>query len=137
MWDVLEHLADPVGELRLAREAVRDDGYLVVSTLRVDAWIARALGRRWPWYMRMHLVYFTPATIRAVLARAGWRLIALENYAHVVTLGYLTHKLGAYFPRASAKLAAVVERAGLAQRQVTIDLGDCLTAYAVKEEFAE
>jgi len=136
-WDVVEHLADPVRELELAREVARDDGWLVVSTIDVDAWIVRLLGRRWPWYMRMHLVYFTRKTLTAVLARAGWKVVAIETYPHVVTMGYLARKLAAYSPRLSSWLAALLRGLRLADRHISIDLGDCITAYAVKAPVAD
>src|SRR5207249_996223 len=85
MWDTLEHYTDPVKELRHARELARDDGYLVLSTVNVDSWFVRLLGKRWPWYMRMHLSYFTPRTLARALELAGWRLVHLHGYAHVVT----------------------------------------------------
>jgi SAM-dependent methyltransferase len=132
LWDVIEHLADPVRELELAREVARDDGWLVVSTLRVDCWIVRLLGRRWPWYMRMHLIYYSRETLRAVLAKAGWRMVALESYPHVVTLGYLARKVGAYAPWLGRALGATLRALSLAERKLAIDLGDCVTAYAVK-----
>lgn len=132
MWDVIEHLVDPVETLRLAREVAADDGYLAVATLNVDAWIARLLGRRWPWYMRMHLIYYTRATLRDVLARAGWRVTAIESYPHVVTLGYLARKLGAYSRPLGRGLDGLVRGLRSEERRVAIDLGDCITAYAVK-----
>jgi SAM-dependent methyltransferase len=133
MWDVIEHLADPVRELELAHAAASDDGWLVVSTLNVDAWIARLLGGRWPWYMRMHLIYYTRRTLAAVLARAGWRTVVIEPYAHVVSLGYLALKLGAYAPRISRWLSAALHRLQLDEKRVPIAFGDCVTAYAVKD----
>jgi len=133
MWDVVEHLSDPVRELARVRAVTADDGWLVAATLNVDAWIARLLGRRWPWYMRMHLIYYTKETLAAVLARAGWRTVAIEPYPHVVTLGYLARKLGAYTPRLGRAAGAALARLGLGERRVAIDLGDCITAYAVKD----
>jgi len=133
MWDVVEHLTDPVAVLARARELTSDDGWLVAATLNVEAWIARLMGRRWPWYMRMHLIYYTRQTLTAVLARAGWRTVAIEPYPHVVTLGYLARKLGVYTPRIGRALAGALRRLGLAERRIAIDLGDCITAYAVKD----
>ncbi len=132
MWDAIEHYADPVKELRLAREVVRDGGFLVLSTMRNDAWVARLLGRRWPWYMRMHLYYFTPRTLERALGLAGWRLVHLHGYSHVVTWDYLTLKLGPYAPRTSDAVRRALSRLGLSNRTVSIDLGDFMTAYAEK-----
>ncbi|HET8576137.1 MAG TPA: class I SAM-dependent methyltransferase [Methylomirabilota bacterium] len=132
MWDAIEHYADPVKELRQARALVRDGGYLVLSTMRNDTWVARLLGRRWPWYMRMHLYYFTPRTLERALALAGWQLVHLHGYSHVVTWDYLLLKLGPYTPRTSAAGRRMLGRLGLSARTISIDLGDFMTAYARK-----
>ena len=132
LWDALEHLADPVKELRLIHDCVRSDGYLVLSTMNVDAWIVRLLGSRWPWYMRMHLSYFTPTTLAKALRFAGWQLVRVDRYAHVVTWNYLLLKLSPYMPRASRVLRALLRHLHISNRTITIDLGDFMTAYAVK-----
>jgi SAM-dependent methyltransferase len=132
MWDALEHYTDPVRELRRAHALVRDDGYLVLSTVNVDCGLVRLLGKRWPWYMRMHLSYFSPKTLTRALELAGWRVVSLGGYAHVVTCDYLLLKLGRYLPRASRALRAAFRRFGLAERTIAVDMGDFVTAYAQK-----
>jgi SAM-dependent methyltransferase len=130
LWDVIEHLPDPLRELRRARAALEPGGHLAVSTIRRDALAARVLGRRWPWYMRMHLVYFTKRTLRRAIEQAGFEILSIERYAHIVTVGYLARKLGALFPAVAPWIARRVQRAGLAGRRISVDLGDCIVAYA-------
>jgi len=130
MWDALEHYTDPVAELRRARAVTRDGGYLALTTMRIDAPVVRLLGRRWPWYMRMHLSYFTPETVERALALAGWRLRHLHGYSHVVTWDYLALKLGGYAPRAARVLRSALARLRLSGRIASIDLGDFMTVYA-------
>lgn len=132
MWDALEHYADPVGELARARELVRDGGYLVLTTMNIDALAARMLGKRWPWYMRMHLTYFTPQTVEEALRRAGWRLVSRHGYGHVVTWDYLLLKLAPYWRGGSELGRAGLRRVGLSNWTITVDLGDFMTVYAVK-----
>lgn len=132
MWDAVEHFTDPVGELRRAHRFARPDGYLVLSTMTIDSLLVRLLGSRWPWYMRMHLCYFTPATLATALDQAGWRLVATHGYGHVVTTDYLAHKLGAWAPALSGAARRALRALGVAGRTITISLGDFMTAYAVK-----
>jgi 2-polyprenyl-3-methyl-5-hydroxy-6-metoxy-1,4-benzoquinol methylase len=132
MWDALEHYADPVGELRRARELVQSGGYLVLTTMNIDTWIVRLLRARWPWYMRMHLWYFTPETVARALALAGWRVTHRHGYGHVVTWDYLLTKLGPYWPGGSAAGRAALRRLRLSNRTLTVDLGDFMTVYAEK-----
>jgi SAM-dependent methyltransferase len=130
MWDALEHYTDPVRELRLARAVVRGGGYLALSTMNVDSPAVRLLGSRWPWYMRMHLSYFTPDTVERALRAAGWRVTTVDRYSHVVTWDYLLMKLGRYVPRTSRLLRALGRRVGAERRTVTVALGDFMTVYA-------
>ena len=41
----------------------------------VDSLFARVLGRRWPWYMQMHLVYFSRKTLCEMLRREGFQIV--------------------------------------------------------------
>jgi SAM-dependent methyltransferase len=47
MTNVFEHLHDPVGVLRICREALQPDGLLVLSVPNHDCWAARAFGSAW------------------------------------------------------------------------------------------
>lgn len=130
MWDVIEHLAEPYEELVRARTLLRPGGLLALSTMNVEAWFPRLLGRRWPWYMQMHLYYFTPRTLQRMLERAGFEMVATSPHKRVVRLAYLVSRLEAYCRPVARLLERAVERAGLADRLVTVDLGDIFVAYA-------
>ena len=70
LWDVIEHTPDPMHVLRRARALLKPGGLLVVNYPDIGSWIARAMGRSWPFLSSVHLYYFTRATIRAAL-RSG------------------------------------------------------------------
>src|SRR5207247_3222651 len=95
MWDVIEHLADPQQELRHAHTLLRAGGLLALSTMNVETWFPRLLGRRWPWYMQMHLYYFTPATLSQMLKRAGFEMIEAVPHKRAARLAYLVSRLEA------------------------------------------
>ena len=71
----------------------KDNGIFAFSTLNVDNWWVKLLGKRWPWYMQMHLYYFTIKSIQRLLWRAGFQLIHQEPYRHIVSVKYLMHKI--------------------------------------------
>lgn len=94
LWDVLEHFDDPVAELRKINSLLTPDGYFFFSTLMIDNWFPRMTGKYWPWYMDMHLYYFTMPTVQAVLQRTGFEILESMNYCHIITADYLMNKLG-------------------------------------------
>jgi SAM-dependent methyltransferase len=132
MWDVIEHLSDPLAELRRAHGLLRPGGLLAVSTMNVDTWFPRLLGRRWPWYMQMHLYYFTPKTMRQMLKQAGFEMVEAVPHKRVVRLAYLVSRLEAYCQPLAKSLEWLVARLGQSDRLVTVDLGDIFTTFARK-----
>lgn len=74
-WMVLEHLHDPVSDLKELRGRVADDGWLVLSVPDAAGWFGFRLFRS-NWYaldIPRHLFQFTPQTLTSVLEAAGWK----------------------------------------------------------------
>lgn len=71
---VLEHLRDPVGSLRAAREALAHCGHVYVE---VPDLVGNA-GRLEDYVHVAHISYFTPTTLRAGLARAGLEVKVID-----------------------------------------------------------
>jgi len=74
MWDVIEHLPDPASTLRAVHSALRPGGVFAVTTMDVEALFPRVAGRFWPWYMQMHLVYFSRRTLGELLRSCGFEV---------------------------------------------------------------
>lgn len=75
LWDVLEHLSDPAATVRRLHEWLVPGGWLFLNLPNADSWIARCMGRRWVLLLREHLWYFSPSTLRALLAPLGFAVI--------------------------------------------------------------
>ncbi|HVU05627.1 MAG TPA: methyltransferase domain-containing protein [Polyangiaceae bacterium] len=123
-WDVLEHFADPVAELRKIAALLPEGGTLLFSTLMIDNWFPKLAGRYWPWLMDMHLFYFTEETIRNVLRETGFELVDEGKYTHVVTLEYLLGKLGTLGVPLAEAAAKTVEGRPFARAEIPFRFGD-------------
>lgn len=76
MWDVLEHLHDPLGSLREVRRILDPDGILLIRVPNLASWDARLFGPNWAGLdAPRHLYVFTPDTLSAMLKRAGFHVL--------------------------------------------------------------
>lgn len=74
MFDVLEHVVDPVRIVEDAAALLKPGGVLLVTVPDADSIFFRLYGRRWRMIITVgHLVYFTRSTLEALLARHGLR----------------------------------------------------------------
>lgn len=83
LWETMEHLDDPLGYLERVYPLLRRGGVLAVSTPNLDSlcfWLIG--GKWWPIMPFEHLYYFTPKTMKKMLARAGFeaKVVKFENF---------------------------------------------------------
>ena len=132
VWDAIEHFGDPRAEIdRLAR-LLKPAGLLALSTMDVESGFARLLGPRWPWFMRMHLYYFSPDTLRALLAQCNLEVARVRRHRRIVSARYLLGKAAAQFPWASGALALMARLPLLGRVHLPVNFGDIINVYAVK-----
>ncbi len=132
MWDVIEHMSDPLGDLRHAYNLLKPGGWIAVHTMDMDSLFARIMGKRWPWLMEMHVYYFTRRTLAAMLEEAGFEVLQVKPEGRYLRLKYLVTRLRPY----SKPLADFVEwftrLTGLDRIPLPVNFGDLVTAYARK-----
>jgi SAM-dependent methyltransferase len=92
-WDavlyqfVLEHVVDPARELTVARQALRAEGWLVLSVPSMDAAEIEVFGAAYRSFRGDHLHLFTRASLGAILAAAGFRLHLVESGCNIHLFG--------------------------------------------------
>ena len=88
MWDVLEHLPDPMLILEQIKSHLDSEGIFCFSTLDIDNWFPKLTGKNWPWIMDMHLFYFSRRTTEQLLAQANLKVLAVKIWCHYISIQY-------------------------------------------------
>lgn len=114
LWDVVEHLADPLATVAEIARVTRKGGVLALSTGNVEGSLARRGLPGWDlMFPPGHLSFFSPRTLEHLLNRAGFQLRRL------VADGRFSHR-----PR----LAGARARAAAG----SFGIGNVMTAFAVR-----
>ena len=97
-WDVLEHLPDPVADLRRAGSLLGPGGMVALTVPDAGGAVARLSGRRWFGYKTAgeHLHFFTGSTLSRALRAAGFDLVQRRPVAWSCSLGFLGDRAGLY-----------------------------------------
>lgn len=132
MWDVIEHLTDPLNQLREIWRILKPEGLLCLTTLDIGSPFARLMGRRWWWLMEMHLYYFARRTITAMLGEAGFETVCISRHTRLVKFPYLVSRLEHYSNCLARIGASMGNRLGLTNKVVPVNFGDLMTVFARK-----
>ena len=82
LWEVIEHVPNPVEQLMQLKEKLRTGGILMLSTPNNGHWQAIREPDNWTVYRPpSHLIYFTAQTLTNTLKQAGFEKINVRGVA--------------------------------------------------------
>jgi len=96
MWDVLEHVCNPMDTLKEVKRILKPGGFLVINYPRIDDPLAKLFGKHWWFLLSVHLFYFTPKTLSAYTEQLGLKKILHRMHFQRLTYGYLVERLNVY-----------------------------------------
>jgi 2-polyprenyl-3-methyl-5-hydroxy-6-metoxy-1,4-benzoquinol methylase len=127
MWDLLEHLPDPLQGLEKARRLLKPSGLLLVNTpnensllRRVARFLYRGSGGAITTpvnrlYHRYHLYYFAAATLAVLFRRAGFEVVAMNTKPIPMSRGRISAAT-----KAAMKVLSVAERLAHAEYELLV-----------------
>jgi len=107
MWNVIEHLPDPLSTLRYLSRLLKQDGILVFNTPNLDSLDAKLYGRYWIGYeLPRHFYVFAMKTLTSILRKAGFEIVDFRCLygSHALAMSSLRFWMRDTFPEWTEKL---------------------------------
>ncbi len=116
LFEVVEHLREPLPLLRECRRILKPGGILIVSTGNTASWTVAAMGARWDYFHIEkdggHISFFNPQSMAILARNAGFRVARLEtarvkfhDKGEVSKMRYVLSKIAAELLNAPARSA--------------------------------
>ena len=97
LWQVLEHVPQPLVILKEVHRILKPGGLVMVSTPDFGGVPANILRRRWWNIRRLHINQFTTGTLKSTLGNAGFRDVSSFCYKEHISLPMLVIPLLKHF----------------------------------------
>lgn len=124
LWDVLEHVPNPVDFLRLAGSFLKAGGYLFANVPNLDSIQARILGRKWPLLLPEHLNYFKSNSLQMCGKKAGLRWVESCQRSAAFSLGYILYRLRQHRIAGTSLAHRLVNNLSISELIIPVPLGE-------------
>ncbi len=132
MFDVIEHLHDPIGEIENAFKLLRKNGLLVISTTDFDNFLPRIMGRKFEDYRRVqeHLFFFTKKYLHKILEISGFSVLTSHSHGTTFIISNLLDRIAGKELSKSTETSSVMKLIGLSNITIPVNLGIKFVTYA-------
>jgi hypothetical protein len=95
MFDVVEHLPDPVATFTLIDRCLNRNGLVMLTTGDIDSLSAKLFGKRWRLMTPpQHTFFFSRHTLRSIFEKMHYKLEVVKRPWKVVPLSLAAYQLG-------------------------------------------
>lgn len=136
LWDVIEHVSDPIATLKKTHSLLKDNGLLVFSTPDVGSLPARLTRHRWVGYKLCdeHLSYLSLQTITALCRKSGFQITNTHHLGKYVSFSLFADRIGLY-STVIGNLLKMIDRIIPKSFHFYISAFDIICVYAKKSSF--
>ena len=130
MGDVIEHLPRPGEALDRMAELLRPGGIAWMALPDAGSVVARGLRARWWSVIPTHVQFFTRGSLRTLLERHGWTVLAIDSSPKAFSVRYYLERVSGYSPTLARALVRGARAASLADRMWAPDFHDRMAVIA-------
>lgn len=133
-WDVLEHLPDPISNLKEAYGILKPGGIIGIVVPDAGSLASHILGKYWPEFKRIreHIYFFNKKTITTMLEKVGFKVLYIEGAGRIFNIVGLLNECKIYNYFIFDKLSKIANAIGLSKINLYIKPGYKIAVYARK-----
>ncbi len=83
LYEVAEHLPDPIGLLQECARILKPNGLLLIGTGNTDSWTRHVRQNKWDFFnLKLHgghISFFSPATFKVLAAKTGFDVVKVST----------------------------------------------------------
>ena len=92
----MEHVSNLNGVLKKVKKISKKNGLLIINVPNKNSLVAKIFGRRWPFYLNVHLYNFDEKSISRLLNKYNFKLIKQFPHFQILSLGYVVKRASNY-----------------------------------------
>ena len=98
MFDLIEHVRDPLKTLKKARNVLNTGGYILIITPDISSWKRKILKKFWTAYHLEHVNCFSCDSMKFIANESRLKLLRCTAFHKTVNLHYFIRQLAHKFP---------------------------------------
>lgn len=133
--DSLDHMRDPIANLRIASKLLKRNGLIVITCGDSDSLMAKVLRKRWYLYIPpTHLFFFSRKVLAMILSSMGFKIKRIEYSGKWVSLRLCFFRLSYIYPNFLSKMVYSFFKKHnlLGKLKLYYNFKDVMTIYATK-----
>ncbi|MFN3403899.1 MAG: class I SAM-dependent methyltransferase [Cytophagaceae bacterium] len=111
MFDLIEHVYDPVDLLKRAKALLKENGIIVITTPNTSSLSNKLMGRKWTHYKLEHFFYFNLDNIKIAAEQAGLKVLEGSKSQKKLSIEYICNQFKIYKHPLLSPLAGIAEMA--------------------------
>ncbi len=125
LFDVLEHVSDPVSFLKGIRRTISAKGVLQITTPDIRSLTAKVMGSKWYHFKPgEHFLYFSKTTLTRALELSGYKVLHVEALPMSMRIGDILKRLKKYWPTGFGAALKLAEKLNIADFMITLYAGE-------------